>query len=218
MTTYTRFNLAAIMSGHILDVWSEEGFWATRLTRAIRWGEQCYVNEICDDLHVPRVPVFGNHNAIILGPDVPGVSRYCIGEALAEGSVITQLADYEAGLKAGTCRVRVFQPLPRFLGEDVLAVMRQAAVNWTLDVEDHGYGYTSYLGLIVRCLFGLDVPTELRGRFECAEGVQRAYTAYPPGYDIYQDDEAMPCMIEQAAGIIPGHKVCCREVTADVMG
>lgn len=203
--------------------------------RVIRHSLDVWEGRVCDRIGVPHASVWGNHDGILLSPDLLasldditkmklGVAKvhpgdWAIGEALAKGSVATPMIQYEKDLAAGKLEVRVFEVFPR-KDEDVYAAMKQASKNWTKDIEGHGYDYWAYIGLILRAYLGWNVDTGSRTKFWCTEGVSNGYLASPPQYDILQDSTPTPMHVEHALGTIPRPKdrvVTMREVTDLVM-
>ena len=201
------FNRSKLHSGMIIAVRSH-----SLLGWAIRAAEDRWEARTCARLGVPACRVWSNHTGILIGPDVPHLGPdWCVGEALAQGSVLTPLEDYERG----TAEARVFEvlsPSP----VDARAIMWQAALNWTLDVESHPYDYWAYPGLIAKALLGWRVSTGDRHDFYCTEGVARAFRLRPPGFNVLQDSTPAPFHVEQCAGLLPrpaGRLVTLRERT-----
>jgi len=213
---FRRERLEAGMWVHVRSNW-----W---LGRGIRYALDKWEARVCARLGVPAARVWGNHDGLIMTPLVPHIGPdYGIGEALAQGEVISPLEDYERDMAKGELEVRIYKPLLRTPNEDVRRVMWQAAVNWETDVSSHRYDYWAYVGLIVRCFFGIDVKTSDRTKFWCTEGCQDSYDPSPmrePAYDILQDDTPTPMHVEQVAGLIPmpaGRRITLQDVTADVI-
>lgn len=239
MPNYTRFNRDNLIAGMWVHVRSN--WW---LGRGIRYALNIWEGRTCDKLGVPRAEVWGNHDGIILSPNMlrsldhytkqklkvsnvlPG--DWAIGEALAEGSVATPMSKYERDLAAGRLEVKVFEIMPRVSQEDMDAgivpdaagMMRQAAFNWTQDIKGHGYDYKAYIGLILKAFLGLDKDTSTKGDFWCTKGVAEAYLKDPPAFDVLQDSTPTPMHPEQVAGIIPrpkGRARTLRDITSSVM-
>jgi len=225
MPKYTKFRRDRIVSGMWIHVRSN--WW---LGRGIRFALNKWEARTCKQLGVPAVPVWGNHDGIVIGPNVPHIGPdWGIGEALAEGSVITSLEQYEKDMASGHLEVRVFVPLPRTPEENPREVMWKAACNWEMDVEDRKYDYWAYIGLICQAFLGWHISTDERGHFWCTEGADDAYILCPPDYDLLQDDTPTPMHVEQVArtaGAAEGQSLIPRplkriitlqEVTQDVL-
>jgi hypothetical protein len=191
---------------------------------------------VCDNLGVPRERVWGNHDGLLLSPDLLasldaatklrlGIDKvlpgdWAIAEALAQGSVATPMSQYEKDLASGHLEVRILEILPRFEGDDIYKVMRQAAWNWTQDVEGRGYDYLAYAGLILRTFLDWEVSTGSRTKFWCTEGGAKGYLINPPNYDLLQDTTPTPMHVEQISGMIPrpnGRIKTLRDITSRVM-
>lgn len=179
--------------------------------RIIRYALNAWESRLCVRLGVPPVQVWGNHDGLIITPDIPHIGPpYGVCEALASGNIITPLDDYERG----TAEVRIFEPLE---GGD--GAMFAACVNWLAQVQGDGYDYTALIGLALRAWWGCDVDTSERNHFYCTEGAAKAYRTQQPGLDLLQDPHVAPHHVEQAAGLIPrpiGRRTSLREVTASV--
>ena len=236
--TYTKFRRDKLHSG--LWVHVRSNWW---LGAGIRYSLNIWEGRICDRLGVDHVDVWGNHDGLIIGPELIyaltdikrmklGANKvpeggWAIGEALSQGSVLTPLEKYEADLASGHLQVRVFEILPRVDGEDIYKVMTQAAWNWTQDVEGHGYDYWAYLGLIFRAFLDWHINTGSRTKFWCTEGAAKAYHVNPPVYNVLQDITPTPMHPEQVTmnaefpdGLIPRpkhRKVTMKEITGTVM-
>lgn len=218
-TKFVRDRLEPGMWIHVRSNW-----W---LGRGIRFALNKWERRVCRKLHIAPVEVWGNHDGIIITPEImPIVPEhkkrhiadeigYGIGEALSEGSVVTSLERYERDLASGHLEVRVFQLYPADRRS-----MREAVVNWARDVEGHGYDYRAYIRLISLAFFGIDVPIECRDRFYCTEGIAKAFSIAPPGMNVLQDKTPTPLHVEQVSGLVPmprGRRITLEEVTQDVM-
>ena len=236
MLRFNRDNLKAGMWIHVRSNW-----W---LGKGIRYALDIWEGRTCDKLGVPHAKVWGNHDGIVLSPDIlqafdAGTKRrlgvanvlpgdWAIGEALAQGSVATPMTTYEKDLTAGDKEVKVFEIMPTVsqadmdagVIPDIAGMLRQAALNWCTDVEGHGYDYKAYIGLILKAFLGLDKDTSTKGDFWCTKGVTAAYLKAPPMYDVLQDTTPTPMHPEQVSGCIPrpkGRIRTLRDITASVM-
>jgi len=213
MSKFTTFRRDKIFSG----MWIH-GRSHNTIGWLIRFAENRWEHRTCDKLGVPDADVWGNHDGIMIGPNIPHAGPdWCIGEALAQGNVLTSVEEYEKQLAAGSYEVRVFQPA--FILDDVRAVCYEAARKWTENEEGHGYDYTAYIGLMLRCFLGMnDWNTDERNRFYCTEAVETCFKQ--AGLDILQDRFMAPFHVEQVAGLIPkpvGRQITLKEITSEMM-
>lgn len=203
--TFDRSKLHSGLWFHVRSNW-----W---LGRGIRYALNKWERRVCNKLQVPFKECWGNHDGILIGPDVPHIGDpWCIGEALSQGSILTSLSKYERDIASGKIAVRVFEVATW------PANQWRAAAEWTINVDDHGYDYWAYAGLIAKAFLNIDVATGEREHFWCTEGVQAAYLAMK--IDVLQDKTPTPLQVEQVAGLVPrpeGRTQTLREVTDEIM-
>jgi len=185
----------------------------TFIGRTIRWG----LRKWSERLHKkywsdrPRTDPWANHTGII----VRSPSELVVGEALAQGSVMTPLESYiQEHEKKGT-ECRVYEVLDADRKDEAAA-----AQNWFMEIEGTSYDFACYPRLLIKSLF-FDIWSKAAG-WEwsnwCTEGVAKSWDDFhPPHIDrVFPTKNPTPLTVEQMAGeqpMKPSQSIRLRNVT-----
>lgn len=176
----------------------------SRLGRMIRWALNKWLKRICEDLGVPVVQVWGNHDGITVKVN----GRMFIGEATPRGNILTPVEDYERLLDLGKIEVRIYEVIGATLADG-----KNAAMFWILNVKGRPYNFMAYPRLLCKSLFfdlsyskikWLKKIGDKAAGWEwadwCTEGFQKAWVRIK---DVLQTGNPTPLTVEQVANEVP---------------
>jgi len=215
-----KFNRDALHPGLIVSVRSK-----STLGTMIQDMQEIAYQRYCDKRDIEYVAPWANHNGLLM--QWPGTPNWAVGEALAQGSVMTPIEEYEREMSEGLIEVRVYE----VLGASEADCIR-ACQNWLTYIKGQDYDWTAYPRLFFKTRFmnlensripGLRRLGAIAAGSEwdrwCTEGAVHPYQMWEPRIEIVGwTKNVIPMHIEQAAGElarVPACPVTVRNITAD---